>query len=1083
MKKLRKGLALFLAVSLMFSGSALSTQAAEVSAPVATESSSVDATGVLPENSQPEEQNTETQQDASETSLPEENTQEQQSSEISDAALDDEAAAQMQESADAFVNDQAEAAEMEEEVTEQLISYLVVGKSEVMTPDTQTILVGLDANRSTPSAAVLSYTNTDTGAAASVNASSISADTAVFQIPFSDAQSDGHYKVTGLDYTIEGQSFHIDMDATGIQAVFGVNVEADSNPDAVVSDEEDSTVVGDSGEGAADITISDADGHTISGDDFKNALAQAGGEDEALTGRGSNGNLVVVIDPGHGGSDSGTTATVNGVVYVERDICLKIAQYCKEELEQYSGVEVYLTRTDNVSACMDREARARFAASKNADVLVSIHINQAGSKGSLTSANGAEVYYPNRNYNAQVGQAGETLANSILAQLTALGLTNRGAKIRNANDDKYPDGSVSDYYGINSWCKRLGFPGIIVEHAFINNASDAQKYLGSDEKLKALGVADAKGIASCYGLSKEITYASDAAKVTVTPGYATSAGWSVNNVTYTMVAENIPKANNMFFAVYNGKSDVKWYYGTKSGDNWVAMFNVSDFGVAGTYYVDAYVVRQNGSYYQVGRTMFDAADFSSDVQLGTVSLGDGTSFVLSAQNVPNAGNATGVRFAVWHDGLSDMKWFGAMRDGARWLSFINVANYGRSGMFMADAYVDYADGTSLRLGNQVFFVPEPTADYIAPYQINEIAGTFDVVVANATAPAGVDHVRIAAWTAADLSDLYWYDAYKQSDGVYVAQINVANHAYHYGVYAISGYIYGKNGVVANPVVNCVNLEMPQADIQSCSAGDGSAYFLSATNVPYNGCIIGVQFGVWHDGLSDLQWYGTFIDSYGRWMSTVGLSNYAYKTGTYGYGAYAVMRDGTRVKIANGSFTVADSDTLYTIMGQSSVTVDQMVNYYNKHASYPSFYASSDAPTIQAFCQIYLEECQAEGVKTEVAFSQAMKETGYLKYRGDVKIGQYNFAGLGAVGGGACGDSFANVREGVRAQVQHLKAYASNDPLVNACVDKRFTRVSRGCAPYVEWLGISENPYGKGWATAKNYGYSVRNDYMKLLLGL
>ena len=97
--------------------------------------------------------------------------------------------------------------------------------------------------------------------------------------------------------------------------------------------------------------------------------------------------------------------------------------------------------------------------------------------------------------------------------------------------------------------------------------------------------------------------------MTVTPGYATSAGWSVNNVTYTMIAENIPKANNMFFAVYNGKSDVKWYYGTKSGDNWVAMFNVSDFGVAGTYYVDAYVVRQNGSYYQVGRTMFDAADF------------------------------------------------------------------------------------------------------------------------------------------------------------------------------------------------------------------------------------------------------------------------------------------------------------------------------------------------------------------------------------------------------------------------------------------------------------------------------------------
>ncbi len=1082
MKKLRKGLALFLAVSLMFSGSAFSTQAAEVSAPVSTENGFVDATGVLSENSQKDEQETETPEEVSEALLPEENTEEQQSSEMSNAALDDEAAAQMQERADAYENEQAAATEEEDKVVEQLINYLVVGKGEVTTPDTQTVLVGLDANRSTPSAMVLSYANVDTGAVFSVNASSVSADTAVFQILFSGEQPDGRYKVTGLDYTIEGQSFNIDMDATGIQAVFGVNVEADSNPDAVVSDDEEDTVVGDNGTGAADVTISDADGHAISGDDFKNALVQAGEEDEALTGKSGNGNLVVVIDPGHGGTDSGTTATVNGVVYVERDICLKIAQYCKEELEQYSGVEVYLTRTDNISACMDREARARFAASQKADVLVSIHINQAGSKGSLTSANGAEVYYPNSNYNAQVGQYGETLANSILQQLTALGLTNRGAKIRNASDDKYPDGSKSDYYGINSWCKLLGFPGIIVEHAFINNASDAQNYLSSDEKLKALGVADAKGIAACYGLTKEITYASDAAKVTVNSGYPTSAGWSVNNVTYTMVAENIPKANNMFFAVYNGKSDVKWYYGAKSGDNWVATFNISDFGTAGTYYADAYVVRQNGSYYQVGRAIFDAADYAADVQLGAVSLGDGTSFVLSAQNIPNAGNATGVRFAVWHDGLSDMKWFGTMRDGARWLSFINVMDYGRSGMFMADAYVDYADGTSLRLGNQIFFVPEPTADYIAPYQFNQIAGTFDVVVANATAPAGVDHVRIAAWTAADLSDLYWYDAYKQVDGVYVAQINVANHAYHYGVYAISGYIYGKNGVVANPVLNCVNLEMPQADIQSCSAGDGSAYFLSATNVPYNGCIAGVQFGVWHDGLSDLQWYGTFIDSYGRWMSTIGLSNYAYKTGTYGYGAYAVMRDGTRVKIADGSFTVADSDTLYTIMGASNVTVDQMVSYYNKHASYPSVYAVSDAPTIQAFCQIYLEECQAEGVKTEVAFSQAMKETGFLKYKGDVKIEQYNFAGLGAVGGGACGDSFASVREGVRAQVQHLKAYASKDSLVNPCVDKRFSRVTRGCAPYVEWLGISENPYGKGWATAKNYGYSIRNTYMKQLLG-
>ena len=171
---------------------------------------------------------------------------------------------------------------------------------------------------------------------------------------------------------------------------------------------------------------------------------------------------------------------------------------------------------------------------------------------------------------------------------------------------------------------------------------------------------------------------------------------------------------------------------------------------------------------------------------------------------------------------------------------------------------------------------------------------------------------------------------------------------------------------------------------------------------------------------------------------------------------------------------------YEIMGTTSTNISQMVAYYNANNAYPEFYASSDAPTIEAFCQIYLEECQAEGLKAEVAFCQAMLETGFLRYGGDVQINQYNFAGLGATGNGAPGNSFGSVREGIRAQVQHLKAYASTAGLNQPCVDSRFQYVRRGTAPYVEWLGIQENPYGKGWATAKNYGYNIVNLYMAKL---
>ena len=86
--------------------------------------------------------------------------------------------------------------------------------------------------------------------------------------------------------------------------------------------------------------------------------------------------------------------------------------------------------------------------------------------------------------------------------------------------------------------------------------------------------------------------------------------------------------------------------------------------------------------------------------------------------------------------------------------------------------------------------------------------------------------------------------------------------------------------------------------------------------------------------------------------------------------------------------------------------------------------------------------------------------------------QNNYAGIGALNGNAKGQAatFPDPRTGVRAQIQHLKAYASKAALVNGCVDPRFSLVTRGSAQYVEWLGASDNPNGKGWAVpGKGYG--------------
>ena len=162
-----------------------------------------------------------------------------------------------------------------------------------------------------------------------------------------------------------------------------------------------------------------------------------------------------------------------------------------------------------------------------------------------------------------------------------------------------------------------------------------------------------------------------------------------------------------------------------------------------------------------------------------------------------------------------------------------------------------------------------------------------------------------------------------------------------------------------------------------------------------------------------------------------------------------------------------------IMGSSGVSASQLATYYRSVAgesTYPSaVYAERGAATIDDFCRILVEEANAEGVRAEVVFVQAMKETGWLRFGGAVQPGWCNFGGLGAVNSSPTSAAqFPDVRTGFRAQVQHLKAYASTAQLNNPCVDPRFNLVSRGCAPTLEGLNgkwaVPGNGYGESLAS-------------------
>ena len=168
---------------------------------------------------------------------------------------------------------------------------------------------------------------------------------------------------------------------------------------------------------------------------------------------------------------------------------------------------------------------------------------------------------------------------------------------------------------------------------------------------------------------------------------------------------------------------------------------------------------------------------------------------------------------------------------------------------------------------------------------------------------------------------------------------------------------------------------------------------------------------------------------------------------------------------------APSEDKTAIMGEAQATAQQMALYCRSRNPEPKVTSCS----LEELAQMFLEEGKAEGVRGDVAWAQSLHETGFFQFGGIVQPGQNNFAGIGALNGNAKGQAaaFPDPRTGIRAQIQHLKAYASKEPLVNACVDPRFSLVIRGSAEFVEWLGASDNPRGKGWAVpGKGYGASV-----------
>lgn len=766
-----------------------------------------------------------------------------------------------------------------------------------------------------------------------------------------------------------------------------------------------------------------------------------------------DGVFTIVLDPGHGGSDPGAL----GFGLRESDLTLSIGKYCQQTLSQYAKTKVYMTRTSDTF--VDLKPRADFAKSVGADLFVSLHINSS----SASSANGAEIWVPSPGtWFPAFNGVGEDLACEMLSKLKALGLADRDTVWDNyeVNGEKkyYPDGSWADSLSVIRNCREAGIMAILVEHGFISNQSDA-KFLSSEANLKKLGEADAQGIVDYYGLKLPQPLYGFADVFDDTP-HSGEIGW--------MAASGISE----------GFSD-----GTFRGLTQVARQDLA-----------AFLYRLAGSP-EYSPTQEDQSRFS-DVNAATPHAKE--IWWLASNDITSGfpdGTFRGTSTVARQDMAALLRRF-----TARFLD-PSAATYHPSSSDMA-AFLDVSHSTT-------------HAEDIWWLASEEISSGYSDKTFRGTSAAARQDMAAFLWRASNLpsyrasaedkeaftdvnedtshaQDIWWLAAKGIStgypDGTFKGQDTVVRQDMAAFLYRLAGSpAYTPSQADKKQFVDVTEKTPHAREIWwmasiGLTQGYGDGTFRPQNAVTradmaafmrrfYKAFSQHDQFRNWTPSSKAKQRFLDVNSATNKcediwWLGATGIS-LGFADARFDPTGSVVRQDmAAFLHRLNSRANRPTGAQLYSIMGESSASAKQMVAYFTSvDARYPeSVYESKGAPTIDAFAQIVVEEAQAEGVKAEIVFCQAMKETGWLRFGGSVKPDQCNFAGLGATGGSVSGAIFPDVRTGIRAQVQHLKAYASTDPLVNKCVDPRFSYVKRGSATTLASLNgkwaVPGNHYGE-----------------------
>ncbi len=374
------------------------------------------------------------------------------------------------------------------------------------------------------------------------------------------------------------------------------------------------------------------------------------------------------------------------------------------------------------------------------------------------------------------------------------------------------------------------------------------------------------------------------------------------------------------------------------------------------------------------------------------------------------------------------------------------------GVFQVEAYVT-CDGETFRVDSKSF------GDNRASTNAAISGNIVDVTSSN----WAVDPDYVSYEVISPSGTSYWFSGCK-SGNEWGCQFNLDDLDSLFGKTTVRPWCT-LNGASAFPC-GSTNYEFERPDVSLSLSDEGGSLSATASGLkpaPSNACLQVVA----PSGAE--RWYQLYRQADGSWTGAAPAAADLGEFGEYRATVWATYGSKSR---GWASRSCLIKSGFHKIMSSGTSNQEKMVSaFVRSEFSFPSnVYTKFGAASIEDFVSIIAEEAAYEGVDPYVVFAQAMVETGWLKFGGQVQPDQCNFAGIGALDGGASGASFNSfgndsVRMGIRAQVQHLKAYASFGPLNRECVDPRFYLVKRGSATTVGELS------GK-WASDLDYGNKI-----------